>query len=272
VSADRAKRRIERDPKFAVVYYDKESRHAEQKYGVDSSQALNLRQEYAVALHRIGQSKRAEAELAAVMSRREPGLDVDDDFIWYAMTWHARVLNHLGRFDEAEREWRHLAESCDRLLGPSHRDAVDVHEEHAVTLARLGQVAEALAEMTTVVERRVAAGGPDDIATLTSRTSQAVYLDNLDRRADSEAAWRGLAEAKGRVLGSDHLETIAAHERLAVSLYAQRRLLEAAAEYRDVSALRAARQGADHPDTQRARDWHAVIERELADPDRASAD
>lgn len=66
------------------------------------------------------------------------------------------------------------------------------------------------------------------------------------------------------MLGSDHLDAIGARERVAVSLYAQRRLQEAAAEYEEVASLRSSAQGADHPNTKRARDWHAIIVRELA--------
>jgi tetratricopeptide (TPR) repeat protein len=259
------KQRLERNPHFAVAYYKKESKRAERKYGANATQALNLRQEYAVALHRIGQNEEAEAELAAVIAARvDSSSGVGDEFTRYALTWHARVLYALGRFDEAEPEWRELSTECDRLLGPHHPDAIEAREEHAVTLARLDRVAEAEAEMAVVVEKRSTVNGRDDTATLNSRTSQAVYLDTLDRRAESEAAWRGLAEAKGRVLGSDHLDAIGARERVAVSLYAQRRLQEAAAEYEEVASLRSAAQGADHPNTKRARDWHAIIVRELA--------
>ena len=267
---DWAKRRIARDPAFALYHYDKQSRHASRKYGADAPRTLNVRQEYAVALHRNGESEKAEAELAAVIASRGPAPDVSDEFTRYAKEWHARVLYALGRFDESEREWRELAAECDCLLGPDHPDSIDAHENHALTLARLDRVAEAEAEMAGVVEKKTAVSGSDDTGTLASRTSQAVYLDTLGRHAESEAAWRGLAEAKGRVLGADHADTILAREALAATLYDQRRLQEAAAEYGEVAALRAATVGADHPDTKRARGWQADIQRELKGPDQAS--
>lgn len=261
--SDRFKRQIERDPAFAVTYYRKETKHAEHKYGPDSSQALKLRQEYAVALHRTGKSEEAEAELAAVMARRGPAADDSDEFVRYAKSWHARVLSALGRFGEAEDEWRELSQGFDRLLGAQHPDAIDAHENHAVTLAQLDRFAEAEAEMAGVVEKLAAADGSDHEATLLSCTTQAVYLDALGRYTESEAAWRSLAEAKGRVLGSVHLDTIGARERLAAVLYTQRRLQEAAAEYGEVARLRAVVQGDDHRDTLRARGWRTDIEREL---------
>jgi eukaryotic-like serine/threonine-protein kinase len=204
-----------------------------------------------------------------VRTKSPPSPDVSDEFTRYGKEWHARVLYALGRFDEAEGEWRDLAAECDRLLGPDHLDSIDAHENHALTLAMLDRVAEAEAEMASVVEKYTAGRG-SDAATLRSRTSQAVYLSTLGRLAESEAAWRGLAEAKGRVLGADHADTILAREALAAALYDQRRLQEAAAEYGEVAALRAATVGADHPDTERAGGWQADIQRELNGPDQAS--
>jgi hypothetical protein len=242
-----AKLSLMSDPEFALKYYSRAVKRAARKHGPDASQTLNLRQAYAVALSRNGDNEKAEAELAALIARRGLLADAGDgalehakEWLRHAREWHAHVLYDLGRFGEAEPEWRELSAECDRLLGADHPDAIDAHENHALTLARLDRVAEAEAEMAGVVEKLTAANGGDDPGTLGSRTSHAVYLDTLGRRADSEAAWRGLAEAKGRVLGSDHAETLAARERLAVTLYAQRRLREAAAEYGEVAALRAA--------------------------------
>lgn len=269
--ASLAKARVEQDPGYAVMYYKRGLRYAERKYGPDAPQALNMLQEYAVALHRSGQSEKAEAELAGVIACRGPAPDMGDEFTRYAKEWHARVLYALGRYDEAEPEWRELAAECDRLLGADHPDAIDAHENHAVTLARLDRVEEAEAEMTGVVERKTAAHGSDDEAVLRSRTNKAVYLSKLGRLAESEAAWRSLAEAKGRVLGSEHPGTITAREALAESLYKQRRRREAAAEYGEVAALRAATLGADHPDTKRPRDWQARIQNELRGLDQPSS-
>jgi hypothetical protein len=90
------KRNMEGDPKFAALYYEKQTRRAERKYGTDAPQALNLRQEYAVALHRAGKSEKAEAELAAVIARRGPAADVGDKFARYALSSHAHVLYALA--------------------------------------------------------------------------------------------------------------------------------------------------------------------------------
>lgn len=261
-----AKLRLENDPEFAAKYYSRAIKRAARKYGPDATQTLNLRQVYAVALSRNGENEKAQAELAAVIARRELTADTSDGALQHAKEWHAHVLYGLGRFDEAEPEWRELSAECDRLLGANHPDAIEAHENHALTLARLGQVAEAEAEMADVVEKRMAGSESDDDATMRARTSRAVYLDTLGRREESEVAWRELAESKARLLGTSHPDAILALSRHAHVLYQQRRLQEAAAEFREVTALRAAALGADHPDTKRAQDWIAVIERELEAP------
>ena len=225
---------------------------------------LNLRQDRAVALHRNGESDKAEAELATLIAERELTASPGDYAMRHARQWHARVLLDCGRFDEAEPELRRLSEECDRPLGTDDPEAVDMHENHATALAKLNRVGEAEAEMA-VVAKRTAAAAPDDAATLKARSTLALF-DALGRLDDSETAWRELAEAKARVLGAGHPDAILALSRHAHVLYEQRRLEEAAAEYRQVEAQRTATLGADHPDAKRARDWQAAIERQLEAP------
>ena len=272
-----ARERLESDPEFAVRYYPRAIKRAARKDGPDASRTLNLRQAYAVALSRNGQNARAEAELAALIGRRQRMIDAGDDaapnareWLRHARDWHASVLYAQGRFDEAESESGELAAEYDRLLGADHPDAIDAHERHAMTLAELDRVAEAEAEIAEAVSKREAAGGSDDAATVYARTAHAIYLDRLGRHQESEAAWRKLADANGRVLGADHADTLNARERLGLSLYRQRRLEEAAAEFRPVVTLRATTQGADHPDAIRSREWLAAVLRKLDGPHHAS--
>jgi len=145
-----AKLRLKSDPEFAVKYYSRAIERAARKHGPDANQTLNLRQAYAVALSRNGENEKAQAELAALIARRELLADAGDgaveharEWLQHAREWHAHVLYALDRFDEAEPEWRELSAECDRLLGAYHPDAIDAHENHALTLARLDRVAEA---------------------------------------------------------------------------------------------------------------------------------
>jgi hypothetical protein len=88
-------RQIERDPESAVMYYKKASRRAQRKDGAAAPRTLNLRKEYAVALHRVGRNEEAEAELAAVIAERGPMPNANDKSARSARIWHARLLYEL---------------------------------------------------------------------------------------------------------------------------------------------------------------------------------
>lgn len=256
------RRKLERDPGFAVKFYSLHAGRA-RKYGPDAAPSLRARRNLAVALYRNGEYGKSEAEFSALLACVGPATSVGDGSLWDVRGWHARALIDLERFEEAEREWRELADERDRELGSDHPDAVGAHEDHAGTLARLGRFAEAEAELSDVIARRAAAEGAGSEATLRARGSRAVALDTLGRHEESEAEWRALAEEKGRLLGDSDSETLLVREKHAESLYALGRRQEAAAEYGAVSALRAASLGADDPDTRRARNWQASIQREM---------
>ena len=186
-------RQIERDPESAVMYYKNASRRAQRKDGAASPRTLNLRKEYAVALHRVGRNEEAEAELTAMIAERGPMPNANDKSARSARIWHARLLYELGRFTEAEAEWRELSAEYDRLLGADHSDAIETHEEHAATLAKLDRLAEAEAEQADVVEKLTAANGTDAPYTL-----QARHVCLLPRSAGSSRGSRGRLACTGR--------------------------------------------------------------------------
>lgn len=118
-----------------------------------------MRQDRAVALHRHGESEKAEAEFAELIACRELTAGPGDEALRHAKRWHARVLLDLGRFNEAEPELRQLSEESDCLLGTDHPDALDIHENHAAALAKLNRVQEAEAEMAGIAAKRTAVKG-----------------------------------------------------------------------------------------------------------------
>jgi hypothetical protein len=96
----------------------------------------------------------AEAELAAVIARRELTADAGDISLQLARGWHAQVLLDLGRFEEAEREWRRLSADGQRLLGPGHPDLLSAREHEALALDKLGRFQEAAAPLADVIAKR----------------------------------------------------------------------------------------------------------------------
>jgi hypothetical protein len=83
------KRQMESDPEFAAKVRALSAKRAARKLGPDAKQTLNLRQDYAVALHRCGEYEKAEAELAAVIARRELTADAADDGLQHAKSCSA---------------------------------------------------------------------------------------------------------------------------------------------------------------------------------------
>src|SRR6202044_3545672 len=179
---EKAKQRVVNDPEMAVEFYSRAIDRVTRKHGPGSLQGLNLRQDRAVALHRNGESEKAEVELARLIAQRELTASSDDHAVRHAKEWHSRVLFDLGRFDEAELELRRLSEELDRLLGTDDQEAVEVHENHAATLAKLDRMQEAETEMAGVIAKRTAVKGADDV----------VALRPVRRGPSSSMRWAGL--------------------------------------------------------------------------------
>ena len=142
------------------------------RYGPDHWRTLVLRGDYAVALHRHGETEPAEGELAEVIERAT-ATDASQAFIHKARTLHARMLFDLRRFADAEREFRALSLECEQRHGSDHPDTVGAHEDHAAALFRLDRLQEAEAEAADVVARRTASQGADSKDTLRARSSHA---------------------------------------------------------------------------------------------------
>jgi hypothetical protein len=82
---------------------------------------------------------------------------------------HAWALYLLGRFDEADREIRRVAETYVRRFGPEYPIVLAARQLLSRTRAALGHVEEGIALMTDVVERRERGLGPEHPFTVASR-------------------------------------------------------------------------------------------------------
>jgi hypothetical protein len=256
---------MRRSPDMAVEFYRREITWRTRRYGPDAAQTLISRSHYAVALDRNGESAAAEAELADLIARYDAVGRATDEAAWSARTWHARVLIDLGRYDDAERDWRSLADDGDRALGPADPASLGAHQNHAGVLYELGRLQEGEAELAGVIAAWTAKSGAEGEVTLGARTTRAVMLDALGRIAESESEWRELSDAYDRLKGDGNPDGLTAHEKHAVALYKLGRLQEAAAEFAQVATRRQIVLGASHDDTQRAVAWRDTALRELDD-------
>ena len=82
---------------------------------------------------------------------------------------HAWALYLLGRFEEADREIRGVAETYARRFGPEYPIVLAARQLLSRTRAALGHVEEGIELMTDVVERREHGLGPDHPFTAASR-------------------------------------------------------------------------------------------------------
>lgn len=88
---------------------------------------------------------------------------------------HAWALYLLGRFDEADREIRQVAEAYERRFGPEYPIVLAARQLLSRTRAALGHREEGIALMTDVVERRDRGLGPEHPFTVASRNLLDAY-------------------------------------------------------------------------------------------------
>lgn len=252
------KRILRNDPVVAANFYHDDAVRLERLYGPDDHRVLVSRSNYAIALHKCGESAAGEAELAALIERQGEDWDPEEKFGRVLRAWHADILFDMGHFEAAEREWRMISDIDDRVLGSSDPESLDAHQNHAIALRKLERLEEAREELAEVVSQRTAASGSDSGLTLKAHKSYAEVLTTLGDAENSEKAWALLSAAYDRIFGDSYPEALLAHEMHAEALYKLGRIQEAGSEFSAVAAGRELVLGAAHAHTVRARAWRDV--------------
>ncbi len=190
---------------------------------------------------------------AAALAVAETGLNREHGLPDY----HPRVLalrgrrasaqRSLGRYTEAEAEYRQVLDAQLRVLGPDHADTLTTRHNYAQLLSAQGKPAEAEAEFRQVLDARLRVLGPDHPATLVTRHEIARMLAAQGKPADAEAEYRQVLDAERRVLGADHPATLTTRHGIAAALADQGKPAEAEAEFRQVLDARLRVLGPDHP-------------------------
>ncbi|MFD1829637.1 protein kinase [Streptomyces desertarenae] len=102
-------------------------------------------------------------------------------------------LGRLGRWDEAGRAHRAVADDRERVLGADHPDTLASRHELARALGRLGRWEEALEVCRRVARARARVLGPDHPDALASRNDEAHCLERLGRSAEAAELYREVA-------------------------------------------------------------------------------
>lgn len=158
-------------------------------------------------------------------------------------------LARLGRWSEAERSHRAVAEERERLLGATHPDTLTSRYELALCLSRGGRHAEALRAYEEVAAARAQALGADHPAALAARQEAAYALGRLGRHEEARQGYTTVLAARERRQGTDHPDTLHCRHNLAVTLGLLGRTQEAYALAAQVADTRTRVLGPAHADT-----------------------
>jgi tetratricopeptide (TPR) repeat protein len=191
---------------------------------------------------------------------RSHGLPSDHLTVLRLRERRASANEFLGRYEDAEAEYRQVLDAKRRVLGPDHGSSLGTRFNFAQLLSKRGRETEAEAEYRQVLDVRLRVLGPDHADTLSTRHSLAATQANRGKHADAEAEYRQVLNARRRVLGPDHPSTLSTRHSLAIMQANQGKHADAETELRQVLNARLRVLGPDHPDTLSTRHSLAIMQ------------
>ena len=180
---------------------------------------------------------------------RGHALAEDHEAVLELRSCRASAFLFLGRYQDAEAEYRQILDARLRVLGPDHPSTLATRRDIATVLHAQGKPADAEAEYRQVLDGQLRVLGPDHPDILTTRHNIASVQADQGKPADAEAEYRQVLDAKLRVLGPDHRDILTIRHNIALVLADQGKPADAEAEFRQVLDGRLRVLGPDHPDT-----------------------
>jgi tetratricopeptide (TPR) repeat protein len=159
------------------------------------------------------------------------------------------ALYFLGKFSEAETEFRAALLVMQRVLGPEDRVTLATRTNLASAYDEQKKYAAAETEERSVLEISPRALGPEHRNTLTSRNNLANYLIKQGKHPEAEAESRSLLALSQRVLGPEHPDTLSYQYNLALTLNEQGNTQEARQHAEEAYQGRKCLFGENNPDT-----------------------
>jgi tetratricopeptide (TPR) repeat protein len=135
---------------------------------------------------------------------RSHGLSPEDPHMLTLRYQRGAAARFLGRYADAEAEYRQVLDARQRVLGPEHPSTLATRHEIARMMADQGRAADAEAEYRQVLDVKQRVLGPEHPSTLATRYQIAAALADQGRAADAEAEHRQVLDAEQRVLGPEH--------------------------------------------------------------------
>jgi tetratricopeptide (TPR) repeat protein len=202
--------------------------------------AMGLRHggDYAAALHCLTGSREAVSQLAP-----------DDPAVLALRNSYAYVIDDLGRFAEAEAEYRTVLAARIRSLGAKHPLTLTTWNHLAYALSQQRRFSEAETEYRQVLKARSQLLGPEHSDTLTTQKNLADVLYGQKRYEEAAEHYEHVLNAQLRTLRPDHPRTLTTRNSLARNRDKQGDHIEAEKEFRAILELRRDSRGAEHPST-----------------------
>jgi tetratricopeptide (TPR) repeat protein len=199
--------------------------------------------DFSAALHLIIRARDAVGQLApehpAVLALRHS---------------YAYFIDDLGRFAEAEAEYRTILAARVRSLGDRDPLTLTTRSHLAFALSRQGKYQEAEAEYRHVLQARHELLGPEHQDTLTTRNNLGDVLYGQRRYDEAAEHYEQVLQAQLQLLGPDHPRTLTTRNNLARNRSRQGQYHEAENDLRAILRLRRDSRGAEHPSTLAT--WH----------------
>lgn len=179
---------------------------------------------------------------------------VAGDLLWQDGP-HELLLRAADSLDDARLTksavelWSELADAGDRVLGPSHPDAVQIRDRLAKANLAAGRWPESIAWFHQVKQDRTVEFGRDHPATIKASRDLSQALLAARRFTEATGVLAEVVSAFERSLGPGSIEALAAREELAAAYRGAGKYPEAIRLYRGVLTERERRQGPRHHDT-----------------------
>jgi tetratricopeptide (TPR) repeat protein len=161
----------------------------------------------------------------------------------------AGAWEFMGRWPDAEAEYRHILADQMRIHGSDHPETLMSRHNMAFVMHRQGRSAEAEAEYRQLLDDQSRVLGVDHPGTLFSRHNTAAALARQGKYAEAEAEYRQVLAGWLRTVGPDHPSTLSTRNEIGRTLARSGKAAEAEAEYRQLLADRLRILGPDHPST-----------------------
>ncbi|MFE3863611.1 tetratricopeptide repeat protein [Streptomyces goshikiensis] len=223
----------------------------------------------AIAVGDSGRPRRAAADLAGIVRRREDRLGPRHRDTLAARHQLAFFTGEAGDDRAAAARFAELAADTEAVLGPDHPDTLATRHQLAYFTGEAGDGRGAARQLERLLADRLRVQGPRHPQTLATRRSLIWYRATEPAEAGRQLAVL-LADAEG-LLGPDDPHTLAIRSSLAALAARSGRPAEATGAWAALAADRTRVLGAEHPHTVYARlEWaRALIAEGRADEARA---